>query len=284
MKRYLLFWSVAALLLGSSCSETGFDEPGTTPDTKFVRMYLSDETTEAEAQSGTQSRAAFSDGYRIAWEAGDQVAINRGDAYPVQQDESGRWYVELAQAESYTVYYPAALCGYDDKGLFGSRIPTPQTYRSGSFDPTALCARAVASKGQKLTFKYLCSVIKVTLRGTAAEQVRKINIATTDLGGERFCAAGLILTEADGTAYLSPMTGDATTYTRSYVDLNVDNVALTAGGVDFYLTIFPTTFTRGFKLTVTLADGRTMVKTGAVGQRAARGRILAMPALQFVAQ
>lgn len=281
MKHLLLLGAAAVGLLFSACTkdEATDPQPGATE-----RFYLSDETTEAEAQAGAQSRAAFADGYRIAWEAGDQVAINRGDAYPVQQDASGRWYVELPSAESYSVYYPAALCGYDDKGVFGTRIPTPQTYRSGSFDPTSLCSRAVASRGEKLTFKYLCSVVKVTLRGTAAEQVSKINLSTADLGGERFCAAGLILTEADGTAYLSPMTGATVTYSRNYVDLNVSDVALTAQGVDFYLTIFPTTFSQGFKLTVTLADGRTMVKTGAVGQRAARGRILAMPALQFVAQ
>uniref|UniRef100_UPI003AF0C62E leucine-rich repeat protein n=1 Tax=Alistipes sp. TaxID=1872444 RepID=UPI003AF0C62E len=43
----------------------------------------------------------------------------------------------------------------------------------------------------------------------------------------------------------------------------------------------PTTFSKGFTVNVTLSDGRVMTLRGGVGQTARRGRILAMPALQF---
>lgn len=284
MKRILLFWSAAAAgLLLSACTKDEAAEPEPQQPAQMERLYLSDETTEAEAAAAAdpQSRAAFVDGYKIAWEAGDQVAIVRGTPYAVQQDGSGRWYVELPSADSYTVYYPAAWCGKVEQGLLSSKISYSQTYRPGSFDPAALLARAVANRGEKLTFKYMCSVVKLTLKGTGTEQVKTIEISTKKTGSEYISSVGVIQTGADGTAYISPMTGTFEGYSRQFVTLTADNVALTPAGVDFYITLFPTTFSQGFTITVTLADGRQMIKTGGVGQTARRGRILAMPALQF---
>lgn len=272
----LLFWSLAAAsVLFGSCSKDDTTPGGPQPGQKMERFYLSDETTEAEANPA--SRASFADGYKIAWEAGDVVAINSGDQYAVQQDAEGRWYVELPVAESYTVYYPAALCGIIEKGLLVSKIPYDQTYRAGTFDPAALLARAVAKRGEKLVFKYMCSVIKFTLKGNGTERVSTIELSTANTGGERFCAVGTIETEADGTAYLAPYLN----YARKLATLNAGNAVLSSAGTDFYMTLIPTTFSRGFSVTVTLSDGRKMTKTGGVGQTAARGRILAMPAIPF---
>lgn len=274
------------MLLGSSCSETGLDEQ---PDKKTetgndpVRMYVSDETTEAQTQADPQSRAAFTDGYRIAWETGDQVAINWHDTYSMQQDETGRWYVELPEAESYTVYYPAYYRRGDIEGYPSFILNSEQHYSSGTFDKAAFCARAEAARGEKLVFDYLCSVVKLTLRGTASEQVATIKLEGN--ASEKFSYGGVVDKDADGKYSLHSIEDYFSGYAgmaHTFVNMNCDNVALTSDGVDFYLVLFPTTFSRGFKITVTLADGRTMVKSGTVAQTARRGRILAMPAITFV--
>lgn len=267
-------------LAGSACTGSDTEEvPVPQEPIATERLYVSDEMTERE--SDPASRAVFADGYKIVWEAGDQVAINKGDAYPVQQDENGRWYVDLPAAENYTVYYPAELCGMEDNGMFGSRIPATQTYRAGSFDPASLPACAVAKKGEKLVFKYMGSLVKFTLKGAPTDRVSRIALTTTEDGLERFVHLGVIETDADGIPCLVPMSGTFVNYTSNSADLTVDNVPLSEEGVDFYLSIFATTFSKGFHVTVTLADGREMRKKGGVGQTAARGRILAMPALRF---
>lgn len=279
MKRSII-WSLAGVcLLSWSCAKHDteeFSEPKHAAAT--ARLYLTDETTEAEADPA--SRATFTDGYKIAWETGDQVATADRTAYTVQQDESGRWFVELASAESYTVYYPASSYlehwGGAMKPLVGT-INDAQTYRAGSFDPKTFLARAQAVPGEKLVFKYLSSFVKVTLKGTAAEQVASIGLTTAGLGEEYFCRIG----EIDETEGVIKTVGIVSYYCRNVLTLTADNIPLTEEGVDFYMGVFPTTFSQGFQITVTLADGRTMTKKGGVGQTAARGRVLAMPALRF---
>ncbi|WP_418982456.1 hypothetical protein [Alistipes sp.] len=282
MKRFLI-WSLAGVCLaGSACTQNDAEElPAPQEPTRTERFYLSDETTERAADPS--SRAYFSDGYKIAWETGDQVAINRGDTYPVQQDADGKWYVDLPAAESYTVYYPAAQYGgnYLSADFLCASLRYEQTFRSGSFDPASLIACAEAKPGGKLVFKYMTSVIKLTLRGTDAERVTGINLTTEGLGAEYISGMGKVQTDEDGQTSLVTMTGYYLNYHKYYVNLSADSVPLTAGGVDFYMVVFPTTFSQGFQLTVTLADGRTMTRKGGVGQTAARGRILAMPALRF---
>lgn len=245
------------------------------------RLYLSDEATEAEAAADPQSRAHFAVGYKIAWEVGDEVALNDNKVrYPVLQDEAGSWYVELPSAESYTVYYPAA-----SKKFIGSvdnfELGSTQTYYPGTFDKDRFAARAVAKRGEKLTFMYMCSMVKVTLRGTASEQVTSIRI--DGLAKENLSPGGDIVEDAAGVAYITKFS-DASyaTLSKSYITLNADPaVALTPEGVDFYLTLIPATFPHGFTVTVTLADGREMKRRGGIGQTAARGRILTLPPLQF---
>lgn len=279
------------LLLCSSCSkEDAADDPQPqpAPEVKMERLYVSDETTEAEIKAGPQSRAAFADGYKIAWEAGDQVKDNNGKVYDLQQDVAGRWYVELPTAEEYTVYYPADACKSfaADGSSAAFLMPAEQTMQSGTFDKKALCARAVAKRGEKLVFSYLCSVLKVTLKAPTGVKLFRLEISTATLGGEGLTFAGQTQANADGTVSLIPMRG---TIGKS-VSMKLDEseiaqaLPLSPEGVDFYLPIFPTTFSKGFTLTVSLINGSTIVnkeKTGAVGQTAGRGRILAMPALWF---
>lgn len=266
-------------LAGSACTENDAEEiPAPKAPVATERLYLSDETTEAQADPA--SRATFTDGYKIAWEEGDKVATADRTAYTVQQDASGRWYVELAAAETYTVYYPGSSYLEHWGGavipLVGT-ITATQVYRPGSFDPNAFLARAQAVPGERLVFKYLSSFIKVTLKGTASEQVASIGITTSGLGEEYFCNIGAI----DEEAGVIKTFGIVSHYCRNSLTLTADNAPLTEEGVDFYMGVFPTTFSQGFEVTVTLADGRTMTKKGGVGQTAARGRVLAMPALRF---
>lgn len=279
MKKYMLLWSAAALvLLSSACTEDEAADPEPQQPVATERLYLSDEATEAKADP--QSRAHFADGYKIAWEEGDEVAITDNETrYPVLQDETGRWYVELPTADSYTVYYPAA----SKKIIYGGDIfelGSVQTYREGSFDKARFAARAVAQKGEMLTFKYMCSMLKLTLTGSASEAVASIRI--DGLADEVLSPGGEIAEDETGTAYITKFTSNYASLSKSYVVLNADPaVALTSEGVDFYMTMIPAKFNHGFTITVTLADGRVMKRVGGTGQSASRGKILAMPALRF---
>lgn len=279
MKKYMLLWSTAALaLLSSACTKDEAAEPEPKQPVATERLYLSDEATEAKADP--QSRAHFADGYKIAWEEGDEVAITDNQTrYPVLQDEAGRWYVELPTADSYTVYYPAASKKVISSGdIF--ELGSEQTYREGSFDKACFAARAVAKKGEMLTFKYMCSMLKLTLTGSASEAVASIRI--DGLADEVLSPGGEIAEDETGAAYITKFTSNYASLSKSYVVLNADPaVALTSEGVDFYMTMIPAKFNHGFTITVTLADGRVMKRVGGIGQSANRGKMLVMPALRF---
>lgn len=284
--KQLFFLSAVVSLLFTACAKSETEDPQPQPDTQPTvetqRFYISDEATEAAANPS--SRAYFDEGYRIAWETGDQVAVFNGtkSTHDMAKDESG-WYVTLPSAEEYTVYYPAAAARNIIDGIAYCFLSNTQTYRAGSFDKTAFCARAVAKPGEKLVFKYLCSLVKVTLKGTSAEQVKTIHLSTDEWGDERISYIGEIA-NPEGDAYLRRATNtDYAGMAANYVTLTADNVALTAAGVDFYLAIMPVTFSKGFTLAITLADGRTVTKKGGVGQSANRGKIFAMPALTLSA-
>lgn len=280
MKRFLFLSATAAGLLFCACSKDEAAElQQQAPAGKTERLYVSDEATEAAADP--QSRAKFDgNGYHIAWEAGDQVATQPEEAYDMQQDETGRWYVELPSADSYTVYYPASRRA-DRAGMQLMQLTYEQKYYAGTFDKNAFPVRAVAQRGEKLVFKYMCSMVKLTLRGASSEQVKSIRLDA--IGGEIISYIGEIAEDETGVGYLVPVSNQSyLNLSKPFVNLTATTpVALTSEGVDFYLTMLPTTFSKGFKITVTLDDGRVMEKTGGVGQTAARGKILTMPALTF---
>lgn len=271
-------------MLCFACTKTETDDshagnPDGNAGAKMVRVYVSDEGT--EVASAPESRAYFAEGYRIAWESGDRVATPEGDEYALQQDDDGKWFVELPNAAKYTLYYPASSRSGLLNGQPEFRLPASQTHVAGSFDKGALCARAEAGPGEKLTFRYLCSVVKLTLQGTGVEAVARIELSTAGLGDERIASGAAIGRDASGNACLVPFSGDRLEQSANTVVLNVSGVTLTADGTDFHVPIFPTRFSRGFYVKIVLSDGRTMIGKAGVGQTAQRGRILAMPVLPF---
>ncbi|WP_418982967.1 hypothetical protein [Alistipes sp.] len=284
MKRFLI-WSLAGVCLaGSACTQNDAEElPAPQEPTRTEGFYLSDETSERAADPS--SRAYFSDGYKIAWETGDSVSDVQEVHYPVRQDTDGRWFVELPESDSYLVWYPAsAYDGYRKVStsvqVHALLVKVDQNYRAGSFDPAAICASAIAKPGEKLVFKYCCSLVKLTLKGSAAEKVTKIDLSTANLGKEIVGSVGAASDNGDGTFDIVRLPGAYASLSTNYVSLtSAEGVPLTDAGVDFYLAVIPITYSQGFQITVTLADGRTMTRKGGVGQTAARGRILAMPAL-----
>lgn len=284
MKHLFILGAAATGLLLAACQKDEAAIEAQQP-TATERLYLSDDATEAEA-ADPQSRAAFTEGYKIAWQAGDMVSVNATKAggsrneCPVKQDEKGAWYVEAPKADIYRVVYPA-IAGWEaevDGQIIGNHVflddRNYQIYHENTFDPQRLVCYGQTAPGGKLTMRYMVALLKVTLQGSASERVTSLTVSANN-GESIFASVGWCALGADG---FPELTAGNTHYTSQTLRVEqADGVALDEQGVDFYIVLFPMTLTKGFSVQVDFSDGTSRSITAAKSVELKRGRILAMP-------
>jgi hypothetical protein len=152
-------------------------------------------------------------------------------------------------------------------------IPTTQTYVENSFaNGTYLMAAVTSTAADKmLAFKNVCGVIKLQLKGNCS--VKSIKLEGNS--SEKLSGQGTLTVYVDGSAPVLSLNNEAQTHVT--LDCGA-GVALDENEVtDFYLTVPPTPFSSGFKVTVTdTYDNKKVISTdkpNAVN----RSRILVMP-------
>jgi len=235
--------------LASSCQQPEFEQHVTGPH--FLKASIENGTaTKTELGKMEDGR------YFAFWLAGDSLAVYVDDSQaPVEyvlSDGAGTpdgIFAGALSGQRYVALYP-----YKDRTAEGLKdyvltleLPSVQYYTPGSFGEGAFPMLAVG-EGSELSFKNLCSVLKVSMTGT--ETVKSI----------RFTANGALMT-VSGKATVStrferePYLEMAEGGSRS-VTLKCDNVNLSEEeATDFFLVIPAGYYYDGFSIEVETSSG-----------------------------
>lgn len=205
------------------------------------------------------------DGSFVLWDDTDKVAIfdgaslNEFTASSVSAD--GKSASFSGSAASAATYY--AIAPYEKAGNLSTEnshisvtISTSQTVTAGHcIDPLALLSTAEAANTSELHFTNQFSLVKVTLTRSDVASVKLIGNNNESISGTNHYYYG---GANPGTVDLS--NAGQKSVTISYKNAGGNDAAFPAG--DYYMSIWPTEFTQGYKLILTLTDGsKTLLST-----------------------
>ncbi|MBR3075373.1 MAG: hypothetical protein IKH11_06430 [Bacteroidales bacterium] len=256
MKKYLHYFILSlASLAVLSCTqkitpeENSSPEEGTVVESNKIPMVFSAFTEQTKADiSGTS----------ILWEDGDEIAIfdgtdlNKFTTSSVSATGTGAEF--SGSAASAGTYYAAAPFSAASNvnatnSCFSLTISRNQTIKgSHCVDPNALVSTAVATDTDNLTFTNQFALVKVSItRSDVATVLLKGNSSEKISGSNHFFYGGegaprMDLTNAGGDHVL-----------LKYQDGEGAEAVFPAG--DYYIAIWPTEFSAGFKLILTASDG-----------------------------
>lgn len=184
--------------------------------------------------------AADGDVYHVNWVTNDRVSIN-GEFYYAAEGGSSYTYFPTdttggGPVGPFEAYYPAEIA---PAGENPGMLPAIQTYKEGT---TSCIPMMAQSETYNLTFKNLCSMLKLNITTTEADAaVKKIEVkADQPMAGE--------YTVIDNAAVVAAGTGVTLTCPKP--------VAVGAAEVPFFVSVPANTYT-GMTVTVTLANGKT---------------------------
>ena len=240
------------------------------------------------------SKTVMDENNNIRWSAGDQLIIFKktslGLKYQIQDayvGETSGYFSKVVSAsgsddfgagmsiDHNIAYYPYAsdvkFAKSGNDYTLKVALPSEQTYASESFGNGSFPMAAVSSDTD-LTFKNVCGGIKLQLKGTC--KVGSIVIEGNN--GEKLSGTAVVTVYADEEAVPSiTMAADASTS----VTLNCgDGVHLNeTTATEFIISLPPTTFTKGFAITVTDTDGGTQTIETSKENEVLRSSLLKMP-------
>ena len=271
MKRLFTIFCMGVLLAATACQQAEL------PMDDLTQQAV--EGPEFSAQIGVfdGDTKTVMDGKSVLWSLGDQIAIFQGtavaDKYQVNDDcvgQSKGTFSIVAKGDG------AALGAFDanvaiypynddlscsdvvtDGGVTAYRIdgiiiPSTQSYANGSFTdgsfPMAAVSDGVAEHA--LSFRNLCGVLKLRLKGTAT--VKTIELCGN--GEELLSGAADLLLYADGAIPTLTMSVDACKTVA--VDCGEGVQLSEDAATEFYIAVPPTAFEKGFNILITDTEGK----------------------------
>lgn len=281
MKKLWMAASVAAISM-TGCQEEQF-EGRPDPD----NYYASVETF------GTDTRTALGEGRSVVWSSEDRIAIfegnGSGQAYQVLDAYVGKSSGEFAEVEGLMTEETGAgiegtIAVYPfnedltvtsgDNGNYiieGITFPSDQKYIAGSFSDEAFPMTAICEQGNKsLSFKNIGGVLKLSLTGSYSVS----QITLTGNSGEPLSGPATVILGSDGIPSVT-MSDDASTSVSLFCDPAVQLDPQKA--TDFYISIPPTKFEAGFKVTILDEEGKEHGLATHRSNSVERSAILAMP-------
>ncbi len=281
MKKLWMAASVAAISM-TGCQEEQF-EGRPDPD----NYYASVETF------GTDTRTALGEGHSVVWSSEDRIAIfegnGSGQAYQVLDAYVGKSSGEFAEVEGLVAegtgagiegtiaVYPfnedlSVTSGNNGNYIIeGISFPSEQKYIAGSFSDEAFPMTAICKYGSRsLPFKNIGGVLKLSLTGSYSVS----QITLTGNSGEPLSGSATVTLSPDGIPSVK-MSDDASTSVSLVCDPAVQLDPDTA--TDFYISIPPTDFEAGFKVTILDGEGKEHGLATHKTNLAERSSILAMP-------
>lgn len=200
------------------------------------------------------------DGMSVEWIEGDQVAIFDGSNMNEDADEGQRFKalssgasVVIAgdadpAAQEYYAIYPFSSGHSLNNGVFTTQIKAQQTVQAGSMagNCAVVVGKAVAGS-TKMEFKNVCTLVKFPLEVAGVKSL-------TLIGNNNEVIAGQFkLTWNDGDPQVTANSKPEVAVTLR----DAEGADLEIG--DYYFTILPTEFTKGFSVILGMNDGTQQI-------------------------
>lgn len=269
MKKSNLIYVAALGLMALACNK----ENEFLPDGQDINLVQKTFYTGTE-ESAEESKVAFSKGFALKWEEGDQVMVVTKEiakAFNVTNikgncaDITG--YTQADASEYYGIYPAASMDpsnAWTADGRLIVTIPSEQTAVHGSFDPKAYVAAAKA-EGDHFSFKPLITAIRFQL-GPKAADVAQVVFKGYDWKSYDDHSQGKKELNMAGKGVLATTNLTAHTYasgistSSSIITLNAPADGFKAG-TDYYIIFRNNNCDAGVEFTFTLKDGSTYVAT-----------------------
>ena len=251
MRRIALYMGMAAALV-ASCSVQEKDIE--TVKLGSVKFFASFEQPVAE--EGT--KVYVNEDLRLRWNAGDRISLfnkTTDNQEFVFTGETGDATGEFRQVDNGgtatggAIPYVIAVYPYQSGTSIGAAglnvtLPAEQAYAEKSFGPGANTMISLGAD-DNLQFKNLCGFLKVSLYGGAS--VNAVTLKGNN--GEKIAGKASVSMSADGNATIA-MADNASTEITVACTEPVALGSTAEESVDFWFAVPPTTFSKGFTVTV----------------------------------
>ena len=272
-------------LLAASCSVREIDMKDV-PPVQEGAFYAS-----LEPYSATDTKVYVDEDVKILWDAKDQISIfnkttrnqqfeftgdtgdNAGFFNPVSDPTGPGTEMSFICA----VYPYQQSTTIDREGVLKLTLPEEQAYRKGSFGPEAN-VMVSSTEDNLLKFKNVGGYLVLKFYG---EGVSVSSIRLEGNNGERLSGKANVR-PAVGTTPEVSMEPNAGTSVTLLCETPVELGATKDKAVQFWMVLPPTSFTKGFKITVTDADGNEFVKETSSNLSVARNGVLRIAAIRAV--
>lgn len=247
------------VLLASSCSEDELIKSSN---------ILSDTVKFTASFEGRESRTYIEKGNLLHWTEGDKISLFAGNTLNRQyqfEGETGDCFGTFSAVNNplgessnldkhYAIYPYASDIEISEKGVIKVNLPAEQSYANNSFGlgNNTMIATTQNTDDTFLKFKNVCGYLKlqlygdditiksIKLKGNSNEKIAGIATITPNLGGE----PSLVMSTTDATETITLDCENG---------VKIGTIAMAA--TNFWLVVPPTTFKKGFTITITAADG-----------------------------
>ncbi|MBE6207773.1 MAG: hypothetical protein E7132_03770 [Rikenellaceae bacterium] len=284
MKKWLL---LAVVGLMSACSKSDIEEVNTSIGAESPIFY-------ASLEGSDETRTYLDENAYMRWTADDRVTIFFGENYnrefaftgetgstagSFNQKSTDGFYTAEKVTANYAVYPHQASTQLEVEGYFKLSLPATQSYAEDSFGLNANTMVAVTKTvdNRFLQFKNVCGYLKLNLYGA---NVTVKSITLTGNNEEPLAGAATVTPTYGGDPSMAwAASGTTTSLTLDCGD-GVKIGATEAEATPFWLVVPPTTFTKGFTVTITDTAGNTFTKSSTSKQTITRNISKNMPAFE----
>lgn len=203
MKRtYRYFILTAAVALTAGCVQEEVPEVGSAVEITAAMEHEADTRT---------TLSGLEDGmYYSLWAAEDEIAVYAdNDVDPSKfilssgEGSSVATFSGNRKGNEYHAVYPYDIAGAISDGIVNVILPDTQKYVKDSFGPGAFPMFAEAPAGDGLRFMNLCSVLKISLTGTAA--VKSVTVTANDETTSLSGPASVVIGQSESSGKLLTM-------------------------------------------------------------------------------
>ena len=281
MKKF--YWMIPWAILATSCT---VEEPAISEPFEPVKMFASVETVD---DSSTKVYADAN--LKVRWDGDDRISIFNKNTYNDQfrfTGDTGANSGEFEEVETagsgndldniYSVYPYRAETVMAEEGVISLQLPSEQVYRADTFGLEAN-TMVSATTDNFLVFKNLCGYLVLKLYGDNVS-VKSISLA----GKHNEALAGTVNVTATvgGIPSIVSFGADASTSVTLTCPEPVTLGSTAEAATVFWLVVPPTTFSEGFKITVTDANGFIFEKSTSSELTIKRNTTSRMKALDVV--
>ncbi|MBR5465727.1 MAG: leucine-rich repeat domain-containing protein [Alistipes sp.] len=288
MKKWLL---LAVIGLLAACSKSAVEELTTPTGSDAPIFYASVEGADADSRTYLDSQ-----GY-MRWTNDDRITIFFGDNYNrefaftgktgatsggfTQKSVDDPFFTAVQLPANYALYPHAAATVLEPAGFFECTLPATQNYAEGSFGLNANTMAAVTESvdDRFLKFKNVCGYLKLNLYG-ANVTVKQITLQGNN--DEPLAGAAVVTPTYGGEPTLTWATSGTTKTLTLDCGAGVKIGQTEEDATAFYLVVPPTTFEKGFTITLTDTADNNFTKSTSNEQIITRNVTKNMPAFEFV--